>query len=120
MTVLEFIENFLTGTALVSIPEAVNMGREDAYDELGDVIPVLQWSAILDKKTCPICRELDGKYFYKDDPLLDYIKPPIHLGCRCILVGVFLEELENYPVKVERLDLDSVKRWTKNKFWMRI
>ena len=102
------------------VADALNLGRWDAYYDIKDQIGAFQWSAILDHRTCPICLELDRKYFSPDDPLLDYIKPPIHGGCRCILVGVLKEELENYPVHITRISLADMRRWTVNKFWLRV
>lgn len=123
-SLIDIIKNFLIGSAGVQVMSAVNEGRLDGFDELKNEIGAYQWSAILDNKTCSICRPdgedggLDGKYFSPDDPLLDMIWAPIHANCRCILVGVLKDELKNYPVEITRLNYSDVKKWTKNKFWL--
>jgi len=118
MDLIALIRNYLVGAAMVSIADAVNTGRMTAYEELEDKIGAYMWSAILDKRVCPICKELDGKYFSPKDPLLDMIKPPIHSGCRCILVAVLQEELDVQPVPITRLTHSDVRRWTRNKWWL--
>jgi len=43
-----------------------------------------QWNAVLDPKTCPICRPLDGliRQNFNDFPYI----PPVHPRCRCRLL----------------------------------
>ena len=118
MDLIDLINRYLTAVALVSVADSVNQGRQKVYDDLGDSIGALMWSAILDEHVCPICRELDGKYFSPKDPLLDYIRSPIHQGCRCILVGVLKEELEVQNVRIHKITYPDLRRWTKNKFWL--
>jgi hypothetical protein len=45
-----------------------------------------EWQAILDPKTCPICRPLDGliRQDFNDFPYI----PPVHPRCRCRLLPV--------------------------------
>lgn len=115
---IDLIKNFLIGSAQVHVIEAMNEGRANAYSELSDEIGAYQWSAILDKRTCPICNELDGMYFSSLEPYLDVMQPPLHMSCRCILVGVLKEELERYAVRIQRMRYGDVKKWTRNKFWL--
>lgn len=58
------------------------------------------WNAILDSKTCLVCGELHGKRFSNitDIPML----PPVHLNCRCSLIGV--------PADVE-VEIPSYSQW---------
>jgi len=46
------------------------------------------WSAILDKKTCPLCRSLDGKVINASDRAFSTFHPPIHQNCRCLWIGI--------------------------------
>lgn len=43
-----------------------------------------QWSAYMDKRTCPECAALDGQYWPKGQEQV----PPLHPSCRCCLVPV--------------------------------
>jgi len=113
----ELIGKAVTIAALINVAEAVNEGRESGFKDIRDQIGAFQWSAILDERTCPICEELDGKYFEPDDPTLDEIRPPIHPACRCILVAVLKEELVSYPVTYSYLTNQQVFDFTAHKLW---
>lgn len=51
-----------------------------------------KWNAILDKYTCPICSEMDGKILTEEE--MRKSRPPLHgldennRGCRCYLTLV--------------------------------
>lgn len=52
------------------------------------VIEEWEWNAVLDPKTCPICRPLDGERSpypngFPQGP------PPLHPNCRCILIPIY-------------------------------
>ncbi len=50
-----------------------------------DVMPYLEYDAVLDKNTSDICRPLDGIVALVNDPIWDRITPLNHFNCRCIL-----------------------------------
>lgn len=111
----EMIGQMLATSAILNIAEAVNMGREEGFDDIKNDIGGFQWSAILDDRTCRLCESLDGTYFEPGDPALAELKPPIHPNCRCMLVAVLKEELEKFPVKFTFLDQAQVDRLLINK-----
>jgi SPP1 gp7 family putative phage head morphogenesis protein len=111
----EMIGQMLATAALLNISEAVNLGREEGFDDIANEIGAYQWSAILDDRTCDLCESLDGQYFEPGDPALAELKPPIHPNCRCILVAVLKEELTKFPVKFTFLEQDQVSRLLINK-----
>jgi len=115
---IDQIKKFLIGLVGVNVSQAVNEGRQNAFDELQGQIGAYQWSAILDKRTCKTCKYLDGMYFSADDPLLQEIIPGLHSHCRCILVGILKEELEAYPVEIHRISIEEARQWTSMKFWV--
>ena len=106
----EMIGQLLATSAILNIAEAVNSGREEGFADIADQIGGYQWSAILDDKTCDLCESLDGKYFEPGDPALEELKPPLHPSCRCILVAVMKEELQNFPVKFTFLEPEQVNK----------
>jgi len=118
MDFYKMINDYLMSIATVSVADTINQGRQKAYGDYVSRIVAYQWSAILDERVCPICRELDGMYFSPNDPLLEYIRPPIHLHCRCILVGVLREETQIQPIEIHTLTNDEVADYTRNKFWI--
>jgi len=77
--------------------DAYNEGRWAMMNDpdVGDFVPAVMYSAILDDRTTEICRQLDGKVFLKNDPDVAKIKPPNHYNCRSMLVPVTkFEEFE--------------------------
>ena len=111
----EMIGRMLATAAIINVAEAVNLGREEGFGDIANQIGAYQWSAILDSRTCPICESLDGTYFEPGDPALAELKPPIHPNCRCILVAVLREELENFPVKFSFFDDGQIDKFLINK-----
>ena len=53
----------------------------DAYKEAG--IERYRYNAMLDDKTCKVCRELNGKIFKISEKQPGVNFPPIHNSCRC-------------------------------------
>jgi len=47
-----------------------------------------RWNAVLDPKTCPICRPLDGTTALVPDAFPQG-PPPLHPFCRCIVIPIF-------------------------------
>lgn len=85
----------LKSAATISVGEAVNVGRGDAAKEAGVV--GARWSAILDNKTCELCRELDEQVIKVDNPDYDIFQPPIHQNCRCFWIYIMKDSTDiNY------------------------
>lgn len=57
----------------------------------GVKIVAAQYSALLGDETCPLCRYYDGMIFDINDPNMP--NPPLHPGCRCILVYIGEDEI---------------------------
>lgn len=76
----------LTGGIVVS--EAVNRARDDVFSANKQRIVAYQYSAILDRKTCPLCEELDGTSVEYADYKSTKLMPPLHQLCRCIWVAI--------------------------------
>lgn len=47
-----------------------------------------QWNAVLDPKTCPVCRPLDGERAAFPEAFPEG-PPPLHPFCRCVLVPIY-------------------------------
>lgn len=74
------------------IASSLNRGRDDIFSTYQEKIKRMQYSAILDGKTCQQCRELDGTVVDYKTYKKSVWQPPIHFGCRCIWVAVMQEE----------------------------
>lgn len=57
---------------------AAAAAAEEVYSTNSDRIAGVRWVSMLDGKTSPICRSLDGKRF----PIDEGRRPPAHFGCR--------------------------------------
>lgn len=75
---------------------------------------LLRWTAILDRKTCPICISLHGRYTTADGSPLparyaslaltpSTLQPPLHGNCRCALVPVLDAANDEAPTANEWL-----------------
>lgn len=52
-----------------------------------------QWVSTLDRRTCIVCGELDGKL---EQNIKDFDQPPLHYNCRCLILPVVkgMDEIE--------------------------
>lgn len=60
-------------------PSATKPSKEPHRDVT--VVLALRWGALLDKRTCLRCRELDGRFTIL---ALPFVGPPLHTNCRCV------------------------------------
>ena len=76
--------NLILATVIGAAWAVVNKNAEKMFD----LVPARQWEwvAILDPKTCPICRPLDG--MRRDSPSDFPHDIPVHPRCRCLIVPI--------------------------------
>lgn len=85
-----WITQAVLGTKGTIISQGMNDGRDDSFasfDEDDDTA-VYQWSARMEKNTCPICAELDGKVISANERRTTFQRPPKHINCGCIWVRI--------------------------------
>ncbi len=63
--------------ARTEVLRAHNMGRLKFHERVG--VQKLEWMAMNDERTCPVCGPLDGKIF----PIDKFPQQPAHPHCRC-------------------------------------
>uniref|UniRef100_A0A6M3KYS7 Putative capsid morphogenesis protein n=1 Tax=viral metagenome TaxID=1070528 RepID=A0A6M3KYS7_9ZZZZ len=78
--------------------DVANRANERVFQENRDVIEGVEWSAVLDDRTCPICGPLDGtKYYFEPGERAGFDdipagvsgnRPPRHARCRCELLAI--------------------------------
>lgn len=81
-------------TSGVVTTSAINVGRNDVFEEYSDKIYGYLYSGILDSKICNTCYELDGSVCTPDEYVATQWMPPIHFWCRCIWVAIMKDEQE--------------------------
>lgn len=85
-----WVAQAVLGTKGTIISQGMNDGRDDSFasfDEDDDTA-VYQWSAKMEKNTCPICAELDGKVISANERKTMFQRPPKHINCGCIWVRI--------------------------------
>jgi len=95
----DYMKKELEGHATVQTAWAINSGRDFVAEEQG--VKRIQYSAILDKRTCPLCKKLDGMIIQAGTPEAKKFKPPVHSRCRCIFAYVLPEEQPQPEVTFE-------------------
>lgn len=70
--------------------EALNEARYAEFTDpaVADFVEALQFSAILDDRTTPICRELDGHIHAVGSKVWEKYRPPNHYNCRSVVFAV--------------------------------
>jgi SPP1 gp7 family putative phage head morphogenesis protein len=75
-----------------SVQSVANTAREKIFEDNGDVMSGKEWSAALDRRTCPTCGVRDGKRWTIDNKPINhgipYTIPPQHFQCRCSMIPV--------------------------------
>ena len=74
---------------------AFNQGRLEAFRETKGFVGAVEFMAITDARTTPICMERDGLVLAINDPRLPDNTPPLHYMCRSVLSPVSGLELED-------------------------
>ena len=69
---------------------AFNQARMDVFSDpsLDGFVEALEYSAILDDRTTPLCEYLDGRTYALDDEFWTDYMPPNHFNCRSLAIPV--------------------------------
>ena len=99
-TVVSVVNQNHAKTLIRTITNHVATGARVAlFDDNKDVIKSIKWTSVLDGRTTPICRSLDGKVFQTDKGP----RPPVHWSCRSTITAIVKEEFDVIPgVKTKR------------------
>ena len=67
------------------------------------------WSAILDRRTCPVCSSADGTMVPAGSPWPEGLEIPLHARCRCVELIIFIPEAHAAKLPGMQLDYDALK-----------
>lgn len=107
-----WVAQAVLGTKGTIISQGMNDGRDDSFasfDEDDDAA-VYQWSALMEKNTCPICAELDGKVISANERKTMFQRPPKHINCRCIWTRISALNKEYKLPEITGIDEKTMKR----------
>lgn len=107
-----WVAQAVLGTKGTIISQGMNDGRDDSFasfDEDDDTA-VYQWSALMEKNTCPICAELDGKVISANERKTMFQRPPKHINCRCIWTRISALNKEYQLPKITGIDEKTMNR----------
>ena len=91
--VLDVSKSRIENIARTEVTRAHNLGSLTAMKANEDVIGV-EFSAVLDNRTTPMCSERHGLRMRLDDPRIPENTPPLHCRCRSMLLALTIYD---YP-----------------------
>ena len=75
-------------------------------------IPAMEFVAVLDDRTTPMCAERDGKIYRSDGVEKMEIVPPLHYQCRSDLIPVFEDEWDGKVARTPKIpSSEGFGRW---------
>lgn len=83
------LRNSVMANTRTQLQSMGNEIRSQMFQQNHDLFDGYQWLATLDRRTCLVCSNLDGKLFtsQKDIPEM-----PMHMSCRCLIVPHFKDD----------------------------
>lgn len=107
-----WVAQAVLGTKGTIISQGMNDGRDDSFTSFDedDDTAVYQWSALMEKNTCPICAELDGKVISANERKTMFQRPPKHINCRCIWTRISALNKEYKLPEITGIDEKTMKR----------
>jgi SPP1 gp7 family putative phage head morphogenesis protein len=84
-----------------NIQSAYQAGHYKRMKEVAAEVPWWKYVAVMDSKTRPAHKALNGKVFRSDDPVWDRIMPPNGFNCRCTVVALTDNALKRLGITPE-------------------
>jgi SPP1 gp7 family putative phage head morphogenesis protein len=95
-----FINRHVTIVSRMESVTVANNQRLEAFKK-SSIVTGVQFLAVMDNRTTPICQSRHRMVLKLDDPLLPNFKPPCHFGCRSLLspVTIFDKDIKFTDIK---------------------
>jgi SPP1 gp7 family putative phage head morphogenesis protein len=81
--------NHLETVVRTTMQMAYGVGRRIAQDDVSDILPMWEYSAVGDDRTRPTHMALDGLQFPANHPFWNKYYPPWDFRCRCTVIATF-------------------------------
>ena len=99
-----------------AIGQAQAARKWNEIEKNADVLPLLEYSAVLDKRTSEICKPLDGIIAPVNDPIWKKVAPLNHFNCRCLLLPI--SEGKQTSAKVKNSKVEETENMMQDLFKM--
>lgn len=80
-------KGYLDSEYITALTSGESCAKWDDIIKTADVMPIVEYVAVMDDHTSPECASLNGLKLNFDDPKLNKITPPNHFRCRCLLLN---------------------------------
>lgn len=97
-----------------NIQNSYNVGRWRSFEENIEAQPFLQYVAIIDGSTTPICQELNGQIHPVDSNFWGIHAPGNHYGCRSRLRSITAEQAKRSKFKPKKMKEKPGKGFERN------
>jgi len=84
----------------------INKMAKSGKTDPGMAVARVQYSAILDNKTCPLCEKLNTLIVEEDSPIRQNYDTPLHYHSRSVWMPISVDEIEDPSVDDTDLTLD--------------
>lgn len=95
-----------------NMQSAFMAGRHKAMKEAADTHPYWQYVAVMDVRTRPAHRALDGRVYRHDDPFWDAFYPPNGWNCRCRVRPVSSRSMEREQLAARSSASEPIRKST--------
>ncbi len=112
----ENAEGFITGPSVragapLTAHEAIGEARSAFFadPEVEKEIEAFEFVNNYPKDRTPICEQLNGTIFAKDDPNKFKFTPPLHFNCRSMIVPILIGDLKGRKIKNLKISKENEK-----------
>jgi len=111
-TAMDFIEGpSVRAGAPLTAHQAISESRNAFFDdpEVDKQIEAFEFVNNYIVNRTPLCEELNGTIFAKDDPNRFKFTPPLHFNCRSLILPILIDGLKGRKIKKLKIDKDNEK-----------
>lgn len=109
---IRVVERYITGPGMLTagpnaVANAVNLARNAIFQKEETLQQIESFQFTNPSPRAPICRELTGRVFTKDEYLTTDFLPPLHHGCNSYITAQVFGDTKNKPVSPAGLTIQG-------------